>query len=198
MENWDNIFNLVLEDTCVTLRPLELSDRDGLAAIAFESEIWTHFISRIDDDPQLEEFLRSAIDGRKTKQRAAFAIIERSSGRIAGSTSYGNLAFADRRLEIGWSWLGKPFRGTAVNVSAKRLLLRHAFGPLACERVEFKTDILNQRARSALRKIGATEEGVLRSYNYMPGGRRRDAVYYSVITRDWQDVSRILDRMVST
>ncbi|KJY40503.1 GCN5 family acetyltransferase, partial [Streptomyces sp. NRRL B-1568] len=102
-----------------------------------------------------------------------------STGRTAGSMSFGNMAEADRRLEIGWSWLGRDFRGKGVNRWAKYLLLRHAFETLGAERVEFKTDILNEQARRGLRNIGAVEEGTLRSFNFMPGGRRRDAIFYS-------------------
>jgi RimJ/RimL family protein N-acetyltransferase len=102
--------------------------------------------------------------------------------------AYGNLSEADRRLEIGWSWLGNAYRGCGVNRWAKFLLLEHAFERLSCERVEFKTDVLNVQARKALRNIGATEEGIFRSYNYMPDGRRRDAVYYSILRREWPNV----------
>lgn len=88
-------------------------------------------------------------------------------------------------MEIGWSWLGKKYRGTGVNQEAKRLLLEHAFEVLGCERVEFKTGVLNIQAEKGLLNIGATEEGVLRSYNQVLGGRRRDAIYYSILRSEW-------------
>jgi RimJ/RimL family protein N-acetyltransferase len=99
-----------------------------------------------------------------------------------------SLAEPDGRLEIGWSWLGRDFRGQGVNRWAKYLMLEHAFERLAVERVEFKTDALNVQARRGLRNIGATEEGTLRSFNPMPGGRRRDAVFYSVLRAEWPSV----------
>lgn len=99
--------------------------------------------------------------------------------------SFGNLSEADSRLEIGWSWLGVDFQGRGINRWAKYLLLEHAFETLGAERVEFKTDRLNVQARAGLRNIGALEEGVFRSFNPMPGGRRRDAVYYSVVRGEW-------------
>ena len=117
--------------------------------------------------------------------RLVFEFLDRATGRLAGSTAYGNMSEAERRLEIGWSWLGKAYRGTGINRSVKRLLLGHAFESLGCERVEFKTDELNLRARAGLRSIGAQEEGTLRSFNYMPGGRRRNAVYYSILKDEW-------------
>jgi RimJ/RimL family protein N-acetyltransferase len=112
--------------------------------------------------------------------------------------AYGNPAEADKRLEIGWSWLGRGFRGTHINSWAKYLLLEYAFETMGCERVEFKTDILNLQARAGLTKIGATEEGVLRSYNFMPGGRRRDAIYYSVLRAEWPRVKEALAARAAT
>ncbi|WP_425559068.1 GNAT family N-acetyltransferase [Kutzneria kofuensis] len=106
--------------------------------------------------------------------------------------SYGNLAERDGRLEIGWSWLGRDFRGRGVNGAAKNLLLAHAFDRMGAERVEFKTDRRNEQARRGLRNIGATEEGTLRSFNPMPDGTRRDAVYYSVLRAEWPAVRQRL------
>jgi RimJ/RimL family protein N-acetyltransferase len=99
--------------------------------------------------------------------------------------SFCNMSEPDARLEIGWSWLGRDFQGKGVNRWAKFLMLTHAFERMSAERVEFKTDRLNTQARHGLRNIGAQEEGTLRSFNPMPGGRRRDAVYYSVLRPEW-------------
>ncbi len=191
--NWTTIGEATLENRHVVLRPLEATDRCALAEIAFEADIWRYFVSRIDDEAGLEVFMRSALDDRVAGRRAVFVVVDKRSNRTAGSMSYGNMAPADRRLEIGWSWLGKPFRGEGINGQAKLLLLATAFDVLGCERVEFKTDVLNTRARQGLRNIGATEEGVLRSYNYMPDGRRRDAIYYSILRAEWPSVRSRLE-----
>jgi RimJ/RimL family protein N-acetyltransferase len=105
---------------------------------------------------------------------------------------YGNLAENEKRIEVGWSWLGRQYRGTGINKWAKHLLLEYAFEILKCERVEFKTDVLNAQARKGLENIGAKQEGILRSYNYMPDGRRRDAVYYSILRSEWNQVKNVL------
>jgi RimJ/RimL family protein N-acetyltransferase len=102
--------------------------------------------------------------------------------------SFCNMAEKDGRLEIGWSWLGRDFQGKGVNRWAKFLMLECAFDRMGAERVEFKTDRLNVQARRGLRNIGAREEGTLRSFNPMPDGRRRDAVYYSVLRPEWPEV----------
>jgi RimJ/RimL family protein N-acetyltransferase len=140
---------------------------------------------RVSNEQELDKLLEEAIRDTLNGTRVAFAIVDKASGELAGSTSYGNLFAAERKLEIGWSWLGRAYRGTKVNRATKALLLEYAFETLGCERVEFKTDVLNLRARRGLSAIGATEEGVLRSFNYMPGGRRRDAIFYSILKHEW-------------
>ena len=126
--------------------------------------------------------------GLAAGRRVPYVITDKSSGDVAGSMSIGNMAERDGRLEIGWSWLGLAYQGMGINRWAKFLMMEHAFDTLGAERVEFKTDKLNVQARHALRNIGATEEGTLRSFNPMPGGRRRDAVFYSVLRGEWPAV----------
>lgn len=190
--SWADFTGLVLENHAVSLRPLSYDDRAGLRAIAFDPDIWRYFVTRVETEDDLARFLDTAIADTRASRRIVFGVVDRATGQLAGSMAYGNLAESDRRLEIGWSWLGRAFRGTRVNGWSKYLLLQHAFEAMSCERVEFKTDVLNLQARAGLRKIGAIEEGVLRSYNVMPGGRRRDAVYYSVLRAEWPAVKEAL------
>jgi RimJ/RimL family protein N-acetyltransferase len=180
--------NIRLENDVAQLRRLTLDDKPGYARIVYDSEIWKYFVSAIADEDGLNAFMEQAIHDTLAGTRVVFSIIDRKTGAVAGSTAFGNLAPAERRLEIGWSWLGEPYRGSGLNRAAKGLLLEYAFTTLGCERVEFKTDILNLRARRGLESIGAKEEGTLRSFNYMPGGRRRDAVYYSILKAEWPTV----------
>lgn len=185
---WENLDRTCLENEHVLLRPIEAADADQFRAIAFDPDIWKYFVSKITSEVEFGQFMTSAIEDRAAGRRIGFSVISKAVNRIAGSMSYGNLAMQERRLEIGWSWLGMEYRGTGINRWAKYLLLQHAFGPLECERVEFKTDVLNLRACKGLENIGATREGVFRSYNYMTDNRRRDAVYYSVIRREWSAI----------
>lgn len=174
------------------MRPVEPGDREQYGAIAFDDDIWRYFVFRVRTGEDLDRMIADALDDAAAGRRVAFSIIDKRTGRIVGSMSYGSLAEKEARLEIGFSWLGRDARGTGINTHAKFLMLRHAFEALGCERVEFKTDVLNLRARQGLRNIGATEEGVLRSFNYMPDNRRRDAVYYSILKREWPEVSALL------
>lgn len=192
--NWTETAAQTLENEHVLLRPLTAGDRDSLHAVAMDPHIWRYFVSRVETDADYQAFFDATLNDHRARRRVVFHITDKATGQTAGSMSFGNLAEADRRLEIGWSWLGRDFRGQGINRWAKYLLLRHAFETLQAERVEFKTDVLNEQARRGLRKIGAMEEGVLRSFNFMPGGRRRDAVYYSVLRAEWPQVkAHLLD-----
>lgn len=185
-----------LENEAVVLRTVTEGDRAGVREVAMDPDIWRYFVSRVDTDGDFDRFFAAMLADRDAGRRVPFVVIDKASGRIAGSMSYGNLAEADGRLEIGWSWLGRQFRGRGVNRPAKHLLLRFAFETLGAERVEFKTDVRNEQARAGLRGIGAVEEGVLRSFNPMPDGRRRDAIFYSVLRSEWPAVDRRLAGVV--
>jgi RimJ/RimL family protein N-acetyltransferase len=186
---WSEVAAAVLENDHARLAPISAADREPLRAIALDPDIWRYFVSRVDTDADFDAFFDAALADHEAGRRVVYVVTDKHTGRVAGSMSYGNLAEADSRLEIGWSWLGRDFRGAGVNRWAKLLLLEQAFERLGALRVEFKTDVLNGQARRGLRNIGAVEEGTLRSYNPMPDGRRRDAIYYSVLAAEWPAVN---------
>jgi RimJ/RimL family protein N-acetyltransferase len=186
--SWTETASAVLENEHLLLRPVRAADRASLRAIAMDPEIWRYFVVRIETDADFDAFFDAGIADQEAGRRAVYHITDKQTGRAAGSMSIGNMAERDGRLEIGWSWLGRDWRGQGINRWAKFLLLRHAFEAMGAERVEFKTDRLNVQARHGLCNIGAREEGTLRSFNPMPDGRRRDAVYYSVLRAEWPHV----------
>jgi RimJ/RimL family protein N-acetyltransferase len=185
---WAEDAAVTLENPHVRLRPVLPKDRAPLRKLAMDREIWEYFVTLIETEADFDAFFDAAVADRAAGVRVAYHITDKAQGLTAGSMSFGNLAERDGRLEIGWSWLGRDFQGRDINRWAKFLMLEHAFERMGAERVEFKTDQLNVRARRALEKIGATEEGTLRSFNPMPGGRRRDAVFYSVLRAEWPAV----------
>jgi RimJ/RimL family protein N-acetyltransferase len=185
---WAEHAATVLENDHVRLRPIAEADRASLHALAMDRDIWRYFVTLVETDADYDAFFDAALADQAAGRRVVYHITDKRAGGAAGSMSFCNMAEPDGRLEIGWSWLGAEFRGRGVNRWAKFLMLEHAFERLGAERVEFKTDALNERARRGLRNIGATEEGTLRSFNPMPGGRRRDAVYYSVLRGEWPSV----------
>ena len=185
---WHRLASRTLENEHVRLAPLAETDREPLRAPALDPELWRYFVTPVLVPADFDPFFDAALADQAAGRRVVYCITDKQTGRAAGSMSFGNLAEADGRLEIGWSWLGLDFQGRGVNRWAKYLMLEQAFERMGVERVEFKTDALNGRARQALRNIGAIEEGTLRSYNPMPGGRRRNAVFYSVLLGEWPAV----------
>jgi RimJ/RimL family protein N-acetyltransferase len=178
----------LLEDDVVRLRPMEISDLPALSRIAFDPNIWTYFVYAIRTPAELATYVDDAVRDRACGSRYTFVIEDRASGELIGSSAFGNHSHKDRRIEIGWSWVGVRYLGTGANKHAKFLLMSYAFDLMQQERVEFKTDVLNRRARHALLKIGAKEEGILRSHTLMPDGRRRDTIFYSVLASEWPAV----------
>lgn len=177
-----------LETGRVILREINQNDFHQFLPLTASPSTWLFFTRRLDQPDELKEWLKQAEEDRFKQIRMPFTVIEKSSGKICGSTSFGNFSFYDQRVEIGWTWLAPEFRGTGINQHAKFALLTFAFEKMICERVEIKTDNLNERAKQALRKIGAKEEGILRSHMLMPGGRRRDSVYFSILKNEWPEV----------
>lgn len=177
--------NLVLESDRVLLRNLSAADEPALWELARDPELFTWFNRHLQHREELQAWIREAATHQSQQVRFPFVVIDKRDGRVAGSTSLGNISFPDQRIEIGWTWYGSPYRGTGINLHCKFLLLQYAFDTLQFERVEIKTDALNARSRAAIRKLGMTEEGILRSHMAMPGGRRRDSVYYSLLRAEW-------------
>jgi RimJ/RimL family protein N-acetyltransferase len=182
--------HVVLENRRVRLRPLEVSDFEALKAIAFDPNIWQYTLTRGDDAVSLAAYIATALQDRAAERRYPFVIIDRETGQIAGSTSYYNISEANQSLSIGYTWVGADFQRTGLNRAAKHLLLSHAFGLLACERVELETDSRNQQSQQAMRRMGATEEGTLRSHRLTQGGIRRDTVIFSIIRTEWDELRR--------
>lgn len=143
------------------------------------------------------DYIESGLATLRDGTGLPFVTVEKKSDRIVGSTRFGNYDPANRRIEIGWTWIAKPWQRTAVNTEAKYLMLSHAFEQLKCVRVELKTDVLNEPSRRAMLRIGAREEGVLRKHTLMWTGRYRDSIYYSVLDDEWPEVKSRLERLMS-
>ncbi|WP_310396512.1 GNAT family protein [Hymenobacter sp.] len=177
--------HIVLENNRVRLRPLEITDFEALKTVAFDAGLWQYTLTRADDAVSLAAYLRHALEARAEGQRYPFVIVDRQTGQLAGSTSYYNASEAEQRISIGYTWMGEAFQRTGLNRACKHLLLSHAFGQLGCERVELETDARNYKSRTAMARMGATEEGTLRSHRLTQGGLRRDTVIFSIIKPEW-------------
>ena len=154
--------------------------------------MWELFVTLVPHPNDLHQFIDTAHTLHAAGDGLTFAIIDKATGRVAGSTRYMKASAADKRVEIGFTFLGKSWEKTAINTEAKLLLLTHAFEQLQLNRVEFLTDYLNTKSRNAILRLGAKEEGLLRNHRLMPNGRIRDSVIFSIINNEWVGVKQNL------
>ena len=181
-----------LDGTHVRLEPLALAHHNDLCTIGLDADL-VRLTQAYPPTPEgLRTYIQTALTWQANGTAVPFAVISKAAGRAIGSTRYANIDKVNRRLEIGWTWYGRAFQRTAVNTETKYLLLQHAFETLGCIRVEFKTDVLNERSRRALLRIGAKEEGVFRRHMILADGRVRDTVYFSIIDTEWPEVKTAL------
>jgi RimJ/RimL family protein N-acetyltransferase len=172
---------IVLENEHILLRPLQVADFPALLELTQDASLWTYFTHDLSTLAGLETWAAGHFSG----DRLQFVVIDKPTQQVLGSTGFGNYFPRDLRIEIGWTWLGRAAQGTGTNSEMKALMLQYAFNELGMLRVEFKTDVLNLPARHALLRLGATEEGILRSHTLMTQGRRRDTIYYSFLRGEW-------------
>ena len=188
---------VTLRGAHVILEPLTMDHLDELCEVGLNPELWRWTTNLIRSRNDLRLYLETALREQSAGTALPFATIDTASGRAIGSTRFGNIDRANRRVEIGWTWIGVSWQRTPANTEAKYLMLRHAFETLGCIRVEFKTDSLNDRSRSALVRIGAREEGTLRNHMLVHDGRYRHSVYFSVIESEWPDVKKLIEQKLS-
>ncbi len=188
-----DIVPVTLEGQSVRMEPMAESHLDGLCAAGLDPALWRWSMDPMRDREDMAKYLATALADRARGVSLPFATVARSSGQVIGSTRFGNIDRGNRRVEIGWTWLGRAWQRTAANSEAKYLMLRHAFEVWGCLRVELKTDVLNQQSRNAMLRLGAKEEGILRSHMLSWEGRRRDSVYYSILDTEWPEVKGRLE-----
>jgi RimJ/RimL family protein N-acetyltransferase len=183
----------VLEGRHVRLEPLTESHHAALTEVGLDPDLWALIPYRVTTPEEMTAYIERALKDQAAGVSLPFATIDRASGKIVGSTRYMNVEPAHRRVEIGATWIARPWQRTAINTEAKYMMLRYAFETLGCIRVELKTDALNRRSRNAIQRIGAMEEGVFRRHIITWSGRVRDSVYFSVVDREWPRVKAALE-----
>ena len=187
---------VTLEGKHVRLEPLSLAHHAALAEVGLDEELWRWIPAPVRTLEDMRAYIEAALREQAAGVALPFATVERATGRPIGSTRFGNIDRTNRRVEIGWTWIARPWQRTAVNTEAKYLMLRHAFETLGCIRVELKTDSLNQRSRKAILRIGAQEEGTFRNHMITASGRVRHTVYYSIIESEWPAVkARLVEKL---
>ncbi|CAD6520977.1 hypothetical protein LMG28727_01510 [Paraburkholderia kirstenboschensis] len=176
----------------VELRPLERDHVEALLDAAADGQLWNLKLTVVPGPDTIGGYIDTALAGRDAGTVMPFVIVRRDTGTVIGSTRFWKIDRANRKLEIGHTWLRASAQRSAANTEAKYLLLRHAFEAMQCVRVQFTTDELNDKSRAAILRIGAKQEGVVRHERIMPDGRKRNSVRYSIIDDEWAQVKAML------
>ena len=177
-----------LENEFVELRQLSLDDHDGLVDAVRVADLWRTWYTRIPSPEGMADEISRRLDAQAAGTMAPWTIIDARSQRVVGMTTYMGLDPANRRLEIGSTWVSRVVQGTRVNPAAKLLLLERAFDELDCIAVEFRTHWHNQQSRAAIAKLGAKQDGILRNHSIFDNGTVRDTVVFSIIDGEWPTV----------
>lgn len=186
-----------LRGKTIELRPLQAEDGPGLLEAAADGRLWDLEVTAVPGPETLGPYLDAALAGREAGTVMPFVIVRVADGRIVGSTRFWKIDRANRKLEIGHTWLSASVQGTGVNTEAKYLLLAHAFEAMEAVRVQFTTDVRNARSRAAIAGIGATQEGIIRNERIMPNGRKRDSVRFSIVDTEWPGVKAMLQQKLA-
>lgn len=188
-----DISPVILEGQHVRLEPLSPTHEESLIAAASDGELWNSTVTIVPDQTNMAAYIVEALHGQAQGIQFPFVIVQKSSGQIVGSTRFYNIDQNNRGVEIGYTWLAASAQRTSVNTETKLLLLTHAFEVWRCIRVAFITDVLNHQSRTAIVRLGAREEGILRNHMIMPNGRVRDSVSLSIIESEWPEVKARLE-----
>ena len=187
---------VVLQGTAVRLDPMAIDHVAALARVGLEPELWRWIPTQVTSEEEMRAYVQTALAEQSRGMALPFVIVDQAGGQVIGSTRYGNIERAHRRLEIGWTWLTPAYQRTRANTEAKLLLLAHAFETLGAIRVELKTDALNTQSRNAILRIGSKEEGTFRQHMVTASGRLRDSVYFSILDGEWPAVkAKLLARL---
>ncbi len=171
----------------VDLVPLSIAHEDGLRAAAADGALWTIRVTSVPEPEQTRAYIEGALAMREAGNRFAFAVLESASGKVLGCTSYHDIVPALKRVEIGWTWYAKSSQRSHVNTTAKLLLLTHAFETLGCHVVGWRTDNYNFASQTAIERLGAKKDGVIRGHAMRRDGTIRDTVMYSMRSGEWPE-----------
>ncbi len=186
-----------LEGKLVHLVPLNKEHRDPLLAAANDGELWKLWYTSVPSKETIDQYIDAALKQQANESSIPYVIIEKSSNKIIGSSRYCNIDSAHRRLEIGYTWYAQSYHRTGINTECKYLLLKNAFENFKTIAVEFRTHWHNHTSRNAILRLGAKQDGVLRSHRILSDGSLRDTVVYSIIEAEWPSVKTSLEHKMS-
>ncbi|WP_374988196.1 GNAT family protein [Priestia megaterium] len=182
-----------LVGTAVKLVPLEKKHEQELYEAAKPKEIWEHLPVKVHSLSDMKRLIESALKAKQEERELPFAVFDVESHSIVGSTRFLDISLPNKSVEIGWTWYHPSVWRTRVNTECKYLLLKYCFEELKLHRVQFKTDVRNNRSRKAIKRLGATQEGVIRKHMVLSDGYVRDSVIFSIIDNEWPFVKKRLE-----
>jgi RimJ/RimL family protein N-acetyltransferase len=191
-DNAPSFIQPTLVGKTVELLPLQQEHASGLLNAAADGQLWNMKVTVIPGPETVDTYIANALKGRQAGTVMPFVIVRRDTGVLVGSTRFWKIDHANRKMEIGHTWLSDSVQRSGVNTEAKYLLLTYAFEVMKCVRVQFTTDELNEKSRAAILRIGAQQEGIVRHERIMPDGRKRNSVRFSIIDDEWPDVKAML------
>lgn len=177
----------------VRLVPLEAEHEAGLEAAAADGALWNLRVTSVPAPGDTAAYIATALQMREQGSRLAFAMLDSDSGQVIGTTSYHDIVPAVERLEIGYTWIAASRQRSAVNTTAKWLLMAHAFETLGARLVGWRTDNFNFASQRAIERLGARKDGVLRHHALRRDGTVRDTVMYSLTAGEWPEVKAQLE-----
>ena len=185
---------IILEGQYVRLEPMSSEHEEPLVTAASDGELWNSTVTIVPSGASVGAYVAAALNAQANGLALPFVIIRKPGvKKVVGSTRFFHIEPDHRRVEIGYTWLGASAQRTQVNTEAKLLMLTHAFEHWRCIRVEFFTDVLNHQSRTAILRLGAMQEGILRNHMIMPSGRLRDSVCFSIVEAEWPEVKARLE-----
>jgi RimJ/RimL family protein N-acetyltransferase len=181
-----------LEGHGIVLEPLAPEHAGGLRTAVRDGRLWELWYTAVPEPDGVEAYIATALAGQSAGHMLPWAVRESNSGEVIGSTRYHDIVAEIDRVEIGYTWYAQSWQRSHVNTTCKLLLLRHAFETLGCKVVGLRTDNFNLRSQRAIEALGAKKDGILRHHWRRRDGTARDTVVYSILDREWPDVSRHL------
>jgi RimJ/RimL family protein N-acetyltransferase len=181
----------------VRLVPLALDHEEGLAAAAADGELWKIRVTSVPEPGATRGYIETALRMQAEGHRLPFALLDAATGQVLGSSSYHDIVPAVQRLEIGYTWVAASHQRSAVNTTAKLLLMQHAFDTLGAQLVGWRTDNYNHASQRAIERLGARKDGVIRHHALRRDGTVRDTVMYSLSAGEWPEVRAHLEYLLA-
>jgi len=178
---------VVLTGEHAKLEPLQREHRDALIAAVKDGELWTLWYTSVPSPERMDAEIERRLGLQAQGSMLPFTV-RNASGKIVGMTTFMNIDATHKRVEIGSTWYASSVQRTPLNTECKLMLLRHAFENLNCIAVEFRTHFFNHQSRRAIERLGARQDGILRSHQVAPNGTLRDTVVFSIIASEWPTV----------